>query len=528
LGKKLRFEVSKFEIDSKEINSVDESQFVDADIEAFSSGQNLHELNCSVDVLKKTAHTIYEKPVVFELDKNFYDFNGHPENEEKRSIGGFIVPDSAEFFERPDGRTTLKVKAKIWKLYAQSFIDVFKFGGKDDKSVSVEMLMEDPTEKNEMTSFAYTAVCVLGDFVTPASPDARMQLLSFSDKEKEGYKKAFQAEFARYSSIDFAIPENVKSNCRDGLEIRDEFGAGGTSVSLAMARFLIDNDNITPERARKVFKYFSAKGRVKPDDNTGKDWVSWQLYGGEAAKEWANKIVDEMGVVDESIASYFEKFPAGDNADGREENHTNMSKKIKEEEFESKDEAKDEDVYMEEETPKSDEMAEDEEEVSDEEMAEDEEPKSEDMESNPPSGNHLELLEEEGDPKEEDMGLAFEQAMEKVETLEADVTRLEAENQELAKFKAEVEKDNFEFKIGEILEVVKSSFTDEELETAKEDALENFTLETMGLWANSLKATAFEKGNVRNVSAKEKDDGIVKIGIPNQEKPKKKKGLWLQ
>ena len=103
MNKKINFAVQKFNFVEEDADS----QFATVEIEAFSSGVNRHDLTCPVEVLKSTAPTIYEKPIVFE--KSTLDFGSHADNEDDRRIAGFIVPNSAEFFERPDGRTGLRV-----------------------------------------------------------------------------------------------------------------------------------------------------------------------------------------------------------------------------------------------------------------------------------------------------------------------------------------------------------------------------------------------------------------------------------
>ena len=61
MTEKIQFSIEKFE----EIDDDPNSQFATAKIQAFSSGENRHELICSVDKLKETAPSIYNKPILY-------------------------------------------------------------------------------------------------------------------------------------------------------------------------------------------------------------------------------------------------------------------------------------------------------------------------------------------------------------------------------------------------------------------------------------------------------------------------------
>ncbi|MCK5343716.1 MAG: hypothetical protein KAR20_09940, partial [Candidatus Heimdallarchaeota archaeon] len=101
----------------------------------------------------------------------------------------------------------------------------------------------------------------------------------------------------------------------------------------------------------------------------------------------------------------------------------------------------------------------------------------------------------------------------------------EKEFTELREFKAEIERQQFELKINGILAQVKNVFSEDELEEAKNDAIENFTLETIDGWANSLKAKAFEAA--KNLPEVEEGDGVLKLGLPiDEEKKPVNNSIW--
>jgi len=304
LNKKLKFEVESAEIISEEPSS----EFATARITAFSDGVSRHDTICDADTLKKTAHTIYETPLIYEYDKRFSDFGTHPNG--APIIAGFVVPDSAEFYERDDGtqRTSLSVTAKIWKRYATQFIEIFKRDGSKKRSVSVEMEVRDSVEEGNLIrlkDWVYTAICVLGEFVTEASPGAELEMLSFAEKSNQEYTHAYELEFGRYDDLSFKIPSSVKSAAKQGLELRSKLGRGGTSVGLATARYLVKNDTATPEKVRHVAKYFPRHAGDNLDDKESNGWIAWLLWGSDAGRRWSTALVKKMNELDDKKMSYF-------------------------------------------------------------------------------------------------------------------------------------------------------------------------------------------------------------------------------
>ena len=294
-----------FDIESGEIIEDNQSsQFATVKIFAFNSGWNRHDMYCSLDTLKNTASSIYDKPVIYSFSKLFRDFDSHTDPE-KSFIAGFIVRDSAEFIELEDGRTSLSVLAKIWKMYAPQFMQLLKESENHEKKVSVEMELKDYSEMEngeEMLDFEYSAVCVLGDLITEASPGAHLEVLSFAKKE---YEKALHLEFSRmYDEIDFSIPEEIKNNAKKSIELYKKYG-GGTSVGLATARYIIKNQSVTPEKIRSIEKYFFRHAKDNLTNKTSNEWISWLNRGGNEGKTWSSSIVEKMNEIDKREMTYF-------------------------------------------------------------------------------------------------------------------------------------------------------------------------------------------------------------------------------
>ena len=297
---KVNFDVENFDI----VEENSDSQFCTGKILAFSSSKNKHDLVCDEEVLKSTAPTIYNKPILYNINETILDFGSHVPAD-RSLICGFVVPESAEFVRLPDDRLGLSVICKLWKKYAQKAISILKKDG-GQKSVSVEMELYESKDRDDglkdMLSFSYTGICLLGDLIQAASPSASIQMLSFAEEQKE-YMEAFSKEFGKYDDVDFTIPEIVKANAKEGLELRKQHGKGGNPVSLSIARYINSHDTISPDKIRIISKYFERHKNDDLEDKSSASWISWQLLGGN--KEWSDGIFSKMNKKDDERVAYF-------------------------------------------------------------------------------------------------------------------------------------------------------------------------------------------------------------------------------
>jgi hypothetical protein len=300
----LNFEIEQTDI----VDENPDSQFATAKVRVFSSGDSRNNTYCSEEALQATAYTIDNKPIVYGISKVFGDFSTH-QSPEDTLIAGFAVPGSQEFERLSDNRLSLSVLVKLWKRYSPKAMEIFKKdGGKKKVSVEVDLLdgEEDSSGKKNMKKFCYNAICILGDLVTEASPGAQLEMMSFSEENKK-YKEAYDKEFSfKYDGIDLSVPENVKKNINKGLDLYKEYGIGGNSVSLASARFVFKNDNITSEKLRhiaKVHKSNKFQNKIKSPPN--EDYISYMLYGGKDGMVWANEISNKLDEQDSKQLNYF-------------------------------------------------------------------------------------------------------------------------------------------------------------------------------------------------------------------------------
>jgi hypothetical protein len=515
-----------FEIESAEIISENsDSQFATARMLLFSSGPNRHDLICSEEVLRKTAPSAYEKPIIFEIG-----FGGDFGTHSKKTIpAGFIVKDSAEFERLPDGRLSLFVIGKVWKMYSGKFLDIFKSKGKNTSKLSVEMELFDSEKRpdllTEMKSFAYSAACILGDMVTEASPSANIQILSFSEEDEIKYNDDLMKEFFKYDGIDMRIPDSVKKQCAKALDLYKKYG-GATSVSLSFARFMVKNSIITPEKVRSIYKYLdSHKNGLENDGIPDGKYISCLCYGGNEGLSWSKELIEKINELDNKKKAYFSDI-----------NPKKEETIVEDEKEEVKMEAE---VEMAAETPEEEEKedsAEEKAETKEEEKEEHEEEKMS-LDSYLDVPAMLAILDEETEGYQELVdahkgGVEINYAKlayamytkcckmgEMMTKMAADTDVYMQENMSLKAFKKDVEDRQFMFEVEQTMAEVSETMPKKEFEDAREDA-KNFSIETVDAWKNKVKAIAFS-------FAKEHKTKPAGFALPfSGEQKKEGKTLW--
>ena len=281
----------------KTINENPDSNFAILSLDFFASGMNRHEMYVSEETLLRTADTIKNCPLIWKYDRERDDAYTHDDEE----IPCGFVPDSSMVKTKKlkDGRIMLSAIAYVWKRYTGELLNIFRRdGGK--KSISVEISayeLEDKGGISELLDFKYEGITVLGERVTPAIPLANATVLSFSEIKKE-YDKAVEEEFSDTKApdgVDMQIPEEVKNNARKGLELAKEDAKGATSVNLSIGHYLIDNDEISLEKAEYIVGYFSNhKNNSTQRELSSSENIANLLFGGNDCKEWAKTIISEL------------------------------------------------------------------------------------------------------------------------------------------------------------------------------------------------------------------------------------------
>lgn len=106
----------------------------------------------------------------------------------------------------------------------------------------------------------------------------------------------------------FTPPKTVQQNAARGLELRREFGRGGTEVGVARARDLSNGKSLPLETINRMVSYFARHEVDKKGENWGnasnpsKGYIAWLLWGGDAGKAWANSIAEREKKKEKSMA----------------------------------------------------------------------------------------------------------------------------------------------------------------------------------------------------------------------------------
>jgi hypothetical protein len=108
--------------------------------------------------------------------------------------------------------------------------------------------------------------------------------------------------------VDTKPPVTVAAAARRGLELRREYGRGGTAVGVARARDLSNRKEISVDTARRMVAYFERhevdlKAPAAKRGNPGypsAGYIAWLLWGGDAGRTWARKIMRQQTRVDEA------------------------------------------------------------------------------------------------------------------------------------------------------------------------------------------------------------------------------------
>jgi hypothetical protein len=122
----------------------------------------------------------------------------------------------------------------------------------------------------------------------------------------------------------FVPPQEVRSNAKRGLELREKYGRGGTAVGVARARDLSNGKALSLDTINRMISYFARHEVDKKGEGWGVDsagYIAWLLWGGDAGRSWANKIKREQENKEKSImgnltTAYFEITKSDRQPDG--------------------------------------------------------------------------------------------------------------------------------------------------------------------------------------------------------------------
>lgn len=105
----------------------------------------------------------------------------------------------------------------------------------------------------------------------------------------------------RYSHIKFIPGDAVARAAERGLELRKQWGRGGTAVGVARARDLSNRKELSPETVKRMKAYFDRHQSDKAGEGWGTNsagYIAWLLWGGDSGYSWAKKVCKQMDAAD--------------------------------------------------------------------------------------------------------------------------------------------------------------------------------------------------------------------------------------
>lgn len=111
--------------------------------------------------------------------------------------------------------------------------------------------------------------------------------------------------------IDWTPPEGVRVACARGVDLYEQ-GHGGDGLrpaTVRWARRLARGGAVTPAKARKMNAWFArhaespGEAEARRTDKTSPAWVAWLLWGGDAGRAWAAKLVRQMDAREAATAA---------------------------------------------------------------------------------------------------------------------------------------------------------------------------------------------------------------------------------
>lgn len=94
-------------------------------------------------------------------------------------------------------------------------------------------------------------------------------------------------------------PQGVRDAAKRGLELRSQFGRGGTPVGIARARDLSNGTRVSDSTIKRMVSFFARHAVDKRPGwgdpaNPTNGYIAHLLWGGDAGKAWANKIARQL------------------------------------------------------------------------------------------------------------------------------------------------------------------------------------------------------------------------------------------
>jgi len=101
--------------------------------------------------------------------------------------------------------------------------------------------------------------------------------------------------------IDLKPTKSMIQAAQRGLDLRKEYGRGGTEVGVARARDIVNNKNLSPSTVKRMYSFFSRHGAQKTkgwkpgeEGYPSAQFIAWLLWGGDPGFSWSKRKRDEL------------------------------------------------------------------------------------------------------------------------------------------------------------------------------------------------------------------------------------------
>jgi lambda family phage portal protein len=102
-----------------------------------------------------------------------------------------------------------------------------------------------------------------------------------------------EAEHDLEAADGYRPPQAARAAARRGLELRSEYGRGGTAVGIARARDIANGRSLSLDTIGRMVSFFARHAAYKANhqkDPPSNSYISWLLWGGDAGRAWAEGV----------------------------------------------------------------------------------------------------------------------------------------------------------------------------------------------------------------------------------------------
>lgn len=328
---KLEFGLDYFQI----LEQDDDCMLVNLDL--LHLGKNRNMCDISKECVEKSLPTFFNKPIIYRLNSKYYpqsstDVVEHARSDEEEKlmyIAGTIPESSPVQYIERNKKTYLRMAGVIHKHYQPILMRILK-NRNGEMKVSIEIKAKG--QKNEegifvIDHFIFMAVCLLAKDVQEGIEGSEMVVTKFSLEDYNSHYLSF-ANKLNNTEDTYKIPQNVKDNAKKGLDLRKEYGRGGTSVGINMAKYITKTEYATFEKVNKISQYFPrhANDNLDEKDPPSNGYIAWLLWGADEGWKWSKGIVDRKEKEGDKMDNSLEVFIAKEEIGSKEAIKINKDK----------------------------------------------------------------------------------------------------------------------------------------------------------------------------------------------------------